>query len=164
MDDCEKIIRLIYNDNVSELRRLLASGVDPNCRDQTNWTPLHWAAQEGRLKVAKCLLDVGADAEARDNGGITPLHLAVGEQHIKIASELLKRGASPNTRVKSNNNSSVLHLACAWGYFDMVELLTNIESIDLNLRDDEGHSPLFFAKNGGFAKIADYLIQRGAVE
>ncbi len=43
-----------------------------------------------------------------------------------------------------------------------MKLLTEIEGVELNLQDNEGRTPLSFAKDGGFTKIVDYLIQRGA--
>jgi ankyrin repeat protein len=164
MSDGDILSNLVVNRDYWGLQRELTSGSNPNCRDSRGWTPLHWAAQEGDAAIIRYLVNAGADIEACIEGGITPLHLAVGEGSLEKTAALIKLGASPNTRIESNGGSSVLHLAAAWGYFEIIELLTEVKDIDLNLRDDEGRTPLSFAKDGGFTQIKDYLIERGAKE
>ena len=48
------------------LTRLLAYGVDPNSADYDLRAPLHIAAAEGYLQVARVLVENGADVMARD--------------------------------------------------------------------------------------------------
>ena len=42
----------------------LSSG--PTLSTQNQWTPLHWASQEGHTEVAALLVQGGADVNARD--------------------------------------------------------------------------------------------------
>jgi ankyrin repeat protein len=162
MNDGDTLSSLVVNRDYWRLQRELASGSNPNCRDSRGWTPLHWAAQEGDAALIRYLVNAGADIEAGEEGGITPLHIAVGEGSLEKTAELIKLGASPNTRIESDGGSSVLGLAAAWGYFEIIKLLAEVGGADINLRDNEGRTPLFFAKHGGFTHIVDYLIQRGA--
>lgn len=48
------------------LRRLLAKGIDPNCGDYDQRTPLHVAASQGIYLMAKLLLDAGASVFSKD--------------------------------------------------------------------------------------------------
>lgn len=68
---------------------LLASGADPNARQQGGFVPLHAAAQNGDLPFVRTLLDHGADAKARDDDGRTPADLAEAKGYAEIA-ELLE--------------------------------------------------------------------------
>ena len=40
------------------------------------WTPLHYAARNGKAGVVELLLQANADAKAADNNGKTPRQLA----------------------------------------------------------------------------------------
>ena len=53
---------------------LLEYWADPNAVDKLDSTPLHIAAREKNLLVAKLLLDSGADRKARNKSGNTPFH------------------------------------------------------------------------------------------
>jgi ankyrin repeat protein len=150
--------------NTREVRKLLKAGADLDDRSADGRTSLHWACQEGYLGIVKVLLDSGASLDARDKGGFTPLYTAVGEGHLEIVRELLKRKASPSIKVKTAANGTALHLGCAWGRFEIVKLLAKIGEVDLNAKDDEGRTPLFYAKKHHHTKIASYLLERGATK
>ncbi len=81
---------------------------------------------------------------------------------IEVVAELLKSGACPSTQISSNENGSALHLAAAWGHLEIMKLLVENHGTDLNQRDGEGRTPLFFAKDGGFTEVSNYLTTRGA--
>lgn len=46
-------------------RTLLESGADPNAKDSTGWTPLHWAVRFSRPDLIRLLLQYGADVNIR---------------------------------------------------------------------------------------------------
>lgn len=145
-----------------EIVKLLirVKSIDLNMRDDGDRTPLHWAVQEGHIEVIKMLLEAGADVNTVDVYNFTPLFVSVGENHLEVTKMLLKAGASPNAR--DCDNGTVLHLACSWGYYDIVKLLVGIDGIDISPEQADGETPLFYAKDGGFTQIVDYLIEHGA--
>jgi uncharacterized protein len=56
-------------------------------------TPLHVAAEQGRLDAAEALILQGADVSARDSEDRTPLDAAVARGNLGIADVLKERGA-----------------------------------------------------------------------
>ena len=53
------------------LKEYLEEGADPNARDKSEKTPLHWAWDAESTKV---LLSAGADPNARSENESVPLH------------------------------------------------------------------------------------------
>lgn len=56
-------------------------------------SPLHSAAQKGRLDEVKALLAKGADKDSRNARGQTPLYIAAKEGHLGVVNALLAEGA-----------------------------------------------------------------------
>ncbi|MFP3032888.1 MAG: ankyrin repeat domain-containing protein [Wolbachia sp.] len=75
---------------------MIENGTEVNALDNRSWTPLHCAAYDGNLEVAKSLLDKGADINAKTVKSTTPLHFAVAHDHLEVVELLLKKGAEVN--------------------------------------------------------------------
>jgi hypothetical protein len=76
------------NPDAAELARDYKAQV--NAKDDWGWTPLHWAAERGRMSIAELLLANGAEVNVKDHKGRTPLHWAVQKGHKDVA-RLLRR-------------------------------------------------------------------------
>lgn len=60
----------------------LANGVDPNARDASGRTALHWAVRHAAdAEIVKLLLLAGADSNARDRWGRSPTDYATTRKH-----------------------------------------------------------------------------------
>jgi ankyrin len=57
-------------------------------------SPLLYAARDGRLEIARMLVDAGAEIEQTDGNGITPLISAITNNHPDVARLLIDRGAN----------------------------------------------------------------------
>ena len=57
-------------------------------------TPLHDAAEQNSVDVARLLIERGADIDAKDNNGSTPLHYAAVENSFDVARLLIDSGAN----------------------------------------------------------------------
>jgi ankyrin repeat protein len=54
------LLKAIKRGDITEVRRLLASGVDPDESEAESWTPLAYAAARGHTPIVMLLLQAGA--------------------------------------------------------------------------------------------------------
>lgn len=146
--------------------------------DATGITPLFWACDEGRVEVARYLLEKGADVNAKvtQNSSATPLQAAIMIEHEELALLLLDKDADVNE--KYPNGKTVLHKAIEnleikkrRLYFAKSYKLKNpkkvLEAIldkqvKINEPDGDGKTPLYAACLHGDLEIVQELIKRGA--
>jgi ankyrin repeat protein len=72
--------------------KLLEGGANPNAKDTTGFSALHWATMNGNIEIILLLIDKGADINAKDNDGRSPIHYSADNEKINI---LLKAGGEP---------------------------------------------------------------------
>lgn len=77
---------------LSEVVRLLDSGVDADGRDEKGRSGLHFACAGGWVDVVECLAERRVDMEVKDVNGNTPLHLAVVGNWVDCVLVLLRCG------------------------------------------------------------------------
>lgn len=80
---------------------------------QNGYTPLHIAAKQNQMEVARSLLQYGASANAESVQGVTPLHLAAQEGHAEMVALLLSKQANGNLGNKVG--AAPLDLPCSLG-------------------------------------------------
>lgn len=59
-------------------------------------TALLYAARDGRIEMARMLMDAGADVNLAEANKVTPLLIAVANDHFDMAQLLLSKGANVN--------------------------------------------------------------------
>ncbi len=123
------------------------------------FTPLHTAASQGQLTVARFLLDNKANVNARNNNHETPLTLAALQGHKAMVELLLSRGADVNA--KGGVGYTALHQTALKGFNAVAEtLITNRAEIDA--RNQLGATPLQLAAANGHAALAESLLNHQA--
>jgi len=119
----EKLYRAVGTGTVDEIRKLLASGANPNAPSYRGdgYTPLIEAAFRGRLDVVRLLIDKKASVNARSRAGWTALMSAAWEGHTEVVKLLLQKGADAHG--KNGRGDTALSLAESAGNKDVAALL-----------------------------------------
>lgn len=112
--------------HIEAAKVLIANGAEVN---PAGWTPLHYAAFEGRASMVKFLLDNGADKNAVAPNEYTPLMLSVRNGHEDTAKALLYGDPDINYKTRSAGDSA-LKLAVKKGYEPVVILLKRAGAVE----------------------------------
>lgn len=138
-------------------------------------TSLHVAAYRGHLDVVEFLINESPSLTSMSNYyGDTFLHLAVagfktpGFRRLDRQIELMKRllhGKLLNVQeiinLRNNDGKTALHLAVTENVqCDLVELLMTVPSINLNITDEDGFTPLELLKQQPKSPSLDILIKQ----
>jgi len=123
----------------------------PSTEDSTQPTKsLHQAAADRDIEQVKSLLSRGADVNARDETGCTALHcVAKWRPNIMVHTKNLR---DPKAMARIRKQSGILQMA---------ELLIS-KGAQVDVRDDEGSTPLHYALKGEHRDVAELLIGKGA--
>lgn len=111
IDDWEKIVEILSR----------KSGVDVNCRDESDWTPLHFGCSNRNTQLVTLLLARQSGIDAKTNSGYTPVMVAAQKGAHQIVTLLLTAGANPNCQDQYSNTA--LHYACLANFKDVVTVL-----------------------------------------
>lgn len=85
---------LIKRGDEAGLRTALATGLDPQAKNQNGWTLLMLTAVEGNVLLAEALLERGVSTNNRNAKGETALAIAESKGHTEYAEFLRGKGAS----------------------------------------------------------------------
>ena len=117
----KQLIEASKKNQVTLVQQLLEQEADPNTKNNSNWTPLMFAANKGHSEVVRLLLDKKADPNAKDNQGWTVVIWAASKGHTEIVDQLIKKGGDPT--LKNNSGETALDKAKENGHTETVNLL-----------------------------------------
>jgi len=152
--------------DVEVMRALFNHGADPNaeCHDNEHYdvvksTPLLFASKNGRLEIARVLLENVADVNYKDNEGRSLLQIASRHPFNGLARLLLDQGANPSA--PDHHGTTALHDASYHGRITVIVLLLE-HSANVNFRNKSGRTPLHDAAECGHVEAAKLLLDHGA--
>ncbi|GLU02194.1 hypothetical protein SLE2022_194560 [Rubroshorea leprosula] len=157
------------------VKYLLASFDIASSRDHQGNTALHAAAYRGQAAVVEALIIACPSlVSVRNNAGETFLHTAVSGfqnpafKRVDRQTQLMKQlVCEKNFKIediinaKNNDGRTALHMAIIGNiHTDLVELLMSAQSINVNVRDTNGMTPLDLLRQHPHTASSDKLIRQ----
>jgi ankyrin repeat protein len=152
------LIKAADQGNLTELSRLLESGVDVNQTDEDGRTALRVASEKGNTEVIQKLLKTGANVDQPDHWGNTPLMAAL--RRPKIVQQLLDAGANVN-QTNTDGNSPLIN-ATSNLRTEVVSQLLKVSGINVNHVGRFGYTALLLAVEYGHIGLVEALLAAGA--
>ena len=173
----------VYNGHKDMVQLLLDKGADINTVNIFGRTPLHHAAEYGKIdaagllislgakpqltkaaanrqeKIINGLLQAGVDPDITDLHGQTALMHASILGHMNVVKILLQWGANPNK--EDLQGQTPLHKAAIWGCKNVAIQLI-FAGAELNKTDLWGQTPLLVAVGNNKKEIVQLLVDSGA--
>ena len=149
---------------IDEVKKGLGMGsnkVKNYINEKTNegFTALHYAVNNGNIKIVNLLKDNGAKIEMTTNAGKNVIHLAAeGNQPSMILYLMLNEALDINS--VDENGSTPLHWACYSGSYEAVNYLISL-NVNINALDKEKFTPLHLAVSNNRETIVRLLLQKG---
>ncbi|XP_008812410.2 putative ankyrin repeat protein RF_0381 [Phoenix dactylifera] len=160
---------------VEVVKNLVARFDIINTRDNQGNTALHVAAFRGHLSVVEALITASPSSfPLTNNAGDTFLHMAVagfrtpGFRRLDQQMELMKQlvcGTIVNVQeiinLRNDDGRTALHMAVIGNmHSGLVELLMTVQSINLNIRDADGMTPLDLLRRHPRSASSEILIKQ----
>ncbi|KAJ5594599.1 uncharacterized protein N7459_000807 [Penicillium hispanicum] len=124
-------------------------------------TPLFWAARCGHAECMKQLMDAGANVQVTTERGENALHWAASSGDKQAVSLLLDKGTPFD--IPDRRGRTALSWACAAfrRNVNVVELILQ-QNVNLEIKNEEGRTPLSVAAMRGFKNAVHLLLDHGA--
>nr|AFI99112.1 ankyrin repeat protein Diego [Clytia hemisphaerica] len=137
---------------------LLNSGADYSLADNNGVRPLHYAVQNNHRDVVATMIRTGRVTDEPDKDQRTALMWAALKGHMNVLKVLLG-GKNVNINAVGINKQTALHMSCQTGNLECVQLLIQHKA-DVNMMDQQQHTPLFYACASGHGQIVTKLLQQ----
>ncbi|BDX21518.1 hypothetical protein TUM22923_08390 [Polynucleobacter sp. TUM22923] len=145
-------------DDVSEVKTLIKSGVNPNTLDPKGNPMLIVAIRDKSSKVVDLLLsEKSIDINLSNKNGENPLMIASIEGELTVVqSMVIKNKADVN-----KTGWTPLHYACTTGKLDVAQFLLS-NGAKINALSQSETTPLMMAVGSGNDNLIKYLLDQGA--
>ena len=184
----EALKHISSNDDVS-LAKILRK-IDASAVDSQGLTLLIHAVRSQKYDLVNIILNAGANIDQLDSQGQSALFHAVKAKDAEMTRFLLSKNADVNAR--NGDADSCVGIAAEAGYEDIIELLVNhaqslnepphkqkavfraiankhdncakllLRKGDIDIKDQDGNTPLTAAINAENSILARYLLAQGA--
>lgn len=156
-ESLDSIVKSVKFDDIKDINKQLANGLDPNSVDEHGDPLIVIAAREKSEKVSAALAAApNINLEATDRAGETALMLASLNGDLPLVQLLIDKGAEVNRK-----GWTPLHYAATNGHDDVVRLLLD-KSAYIDAGSPNGTTPVMMAARGDHASTLTLLLDQGA--
>jgi ankyrin repeat domain-containing protein 50 len=160
------LFNAVRNGHVDIVTSLITAGAELNIVNDEGNTALHVAVEAGHVAVVEALVNSGMDVDLPQENNSTgrrlsAVMLASLKWNLNILDIVLKHSRDINLRSANGGRTALLY-AIRCGNVDAVELLLSHKTIEVELADDDGWTPLTYAANYGRVGIIPDLVAHGA--
>ena len=141
--------------NADILQLFLDYNADVRVRDDEQYAPLHFAAENGLLELAQTLLERNVEVDPQTEDGRTPFLGALQYGHPDIARLLL--GHNAKVHVHDKKDYTPLHFAAINGLLEVAQILLE-RNADVNSQNNHGSTPLLLASEYGYPDVVQLLL------
>ena len=164
----EQALRVVFkSEDEEQIAALVKCWPSPvNVEVDNNYTVLQWAVWEGKTELAKLCVEKGArlNRVAPPTPGcpwrMTPIQVAIYRRDLDVIESLIAHGADVNL-TKGTTGSGPLLMAARHGDAQITGLLI-AAGADVNVRDEDGRTPLALAEEKGCRDVVRLLRAHGA--
>ncbi len=131
------------------------------CSDEYGRYLIHEAVEERNLELVEKLIRSGQAIDMEvSKGGATALHLASEKGYMEIIETLIEHGA--DWRKTDDYGNTNLHYAASQGGIESVKYFFDRFGPDrINIKNDEGETPLHQSITSGSEAVVGFLIANG---
>ena len=141
-------------------RLLITSGANTNLCTVFGWTALHYAAENGSLRIVELLIGHGTNPNVTNKYRSTALHLAAKNGAPKVVELLLRHSANPN--LTNKNGWTALHVAVNNHSPEIVDLLLR-HGANPDVTINNGRTAMHLAARHGHKEIVQSLLAYDAI-
>jgi ankyrin repeat domain-containing protein 50 len=139
---------------------MLQNGADIQLKGNAGMSALRAAAAIDDLDNFKALLESGGDLDDRNEFGWSLFHSAMRSSSLEIGRYLMENGADIIARTEKG--VTPLHLACESGSLEPVDFLFETNKMDIEVKDNQGRTPLLYSIFSKNLDTIQSLLNRGA--
>ena len=160
-DDWSALFNAVLRNHADVVEVLIDAGADIETTDEQGCSPLHWACRSGALAVVIILVAAGAGACVTCNFGDTCLMFAARYGHTETVRFLVGLSQAHGSHKSDDGYSAVLEVAVELNHADVMQVLIDAGA-DIEVKGNDGRSPLLVASQCGNPQVVKVLVKAGA--
>ena len=161
--DVVELFESIRQNNIDNVRRLIAQGVEINIKDDKERAPIHLAAWHGYRELLEVLIRHKADVHSKAADGFTAVHFAALSGHADCISVIAERNKGVLNAKTLKGDKTALHIAASKGKEDVIKALID-SGCDQTAKNSSGQTAFELANASVQTFITNVNVQRAALK